>query len=205
MTNEHSANSSDLERARELSRKLNPGPPRPTVGEAKESERPYIRFRAAAVLRVGDLSGVVPEPPDSPSPLRAVPGPVPPAAPPQAAPQVSGSPWGPLLDWCRSVSGAESAFVLHPYGLIVAVRGPLPEAEAGEMGSRLMVALEHARKMPVDGAGDASVAFDLGGRWLSGFSFPLRDGTKATFAAIGPNALDGPLRRSFEKAFGDQV
>ena len=204
MTNEHSANSSDLERARELSRKLKPGPPRPTVGEAKESERPYIRFRAATVLRVGDLSGAVPEPTPSPLPLRAVPGPVP-SAPPQAAPEVRGPRWEPLLDWCRSVSGAESAFVLHPYGLIVAVRGPLPEAEAGEMGSRLMVALEHARKMPVDGAGDASVAFDLGGRWLSGFSFPLRDGTKLTFASIGPNALDGPLRRSFEKAFGDQV
>ena len=73
------------------------------------------------------------------------------------------------------------------------------------MGSRLMGALEHARKMPVDGAADASVAIDFGGRWLSGFSFPLRDGTKLTFASIGPNALDGPLRRSFEKAFGDQV
>jgi len=81
----------------------------------------------------------------------------------------------------------------------------VPEVEAEEMGSRLMVALEHARKMPVDGAADASVAFDFGGRWLSGFSLPLRDGTKVTFALIGPAAVDGPLRRSFEKAFGSEV
>jgi hypothetical protein len=181
------ASSSDLDRARELSRRLRPDAvPAPAGGPSPEG-RGFVRFRAASA------------PAATASPARgeaaargsASPAPTSPAA---------GTLWDPFLDWCRAVAGAATGFVLDRQGLIVAVRGALSATEAEGIGSRVMVALDQARKIRPDGPAPA-VSIDFGGSCLSGFEVSLKDRSPLTIGLIGPRFVDPSARRAIAEAF----
>ena len=185
------ASSSDVERARELSRKLRPDAAGARTDGPGPGEGGFVRFRAAAA-------------PGGPAAApRALAGGETPGRSSSAA--VSASPaagtlWDPFLDWCRAVAEATTGFVLDRQGLFVAVRGTLSATEAEGIGSRVMVALEQARKIQPGGP-DPSVAIDFGGSCLSGFAVSLRDGSPLTIGLVGPRLVDPAARRAIAQAF----
>ena len=189
-----SANSSDLDRARELSRKLRPEEPvaASRALNADAGTEGFLRFRAAKV------ASVAPRAPLSPA---AVAGPRdrPAVLDRPVSPRAGGS-WGPFLDWCRRQAGSESAFAIDAQGLIISASGAIRVEEAEAMGSRTMIALEQALRM-TEAAVSPSVAFDLGGSRLSGFSVSLSDGSRVTFGLVGPEAVGAALRATFQEAF----
>jgi hypothetical protein len=190
-----SATSSDLERARELSRRLRPGesPDEPHARAHAVPPGPgaFVRFRAADVVKVA--AGPVAAPPPLPPPETAKR-----SAP--ASPQGGGR-WDESLEWCRGRTGARSAFALDGQGLLIASSGALASEEAEGIGSRMMLALDQARKMADTPPARLSVGFDLGGDRLSGFAVTLGDGTPVTFGLVGPQTPDPLSRAVLEEAF----
>ena len=170
------ASSSDLERARELSRKLRGDASNRARAGAAAVPAPgkdgFLRFRAGGLL----------------------------PAPAPSAP-VSGTLWDPFLDWCLAVAGATAGFVLDGQGLLVAVRGALSAGDAEGIGARVMVALEQARKIQPGGSPDPAVSIDFGSGCLSGFAVALKDRSVLTIGLVGPRSVAPAARGTIASAF----
>lgn len=166
----------DLERAREISRRLKGGPDAEPGTEAAGSR--FVAFRAA---RVGTVpASMAPLEPEGPSTGRA--------------------PWDRFLSWARLLTQAEAAFVLDEHGLVIAVHGTLPMEELERIGARLLAALEQARKMYVAEPSTPSVNIALGGRWLNGLSVTGADGSPAVLGLVGPIVSSAEIRSALAGA-----
>ncbi len=195
------SSSDDLEQARRLTRALRGG----SAPAASEAQPGYVRFAAPRPA--------TPPPPPPPVPTAAAAPPVPPApAAPrqlQKAPEGFGSAgWNKLLGECLAVSGAESAFVMDPQGLVVACQGARSAVELEAVGSRLMLALEQADAIE-GGPSGLSVSLESekgtlwgarlsqeGGPLLLGLFVPAGlapDRQRALFAVLARAGASGPV------------
>jgi hypothetical protein len=191
MSDVRSGSSSDLNLARELSRRLvverAPVAPAP----ARPAPRGYVAFpsRGAVPAAVRVPMPVVAAPPSEPEP-RALP------EPPVVSVEEGSACWDRLLDWCLDAFGAEAAFIMDSYGLVVATRGRMTADTVQGVGARLMVTLQHAEQMAVEAPDGTSraVAVELAAGWLNGMRVTLGRGDEALVLTVGV-ASRAPFRR----------
>ncbi len=181
MTSSDRLDISDLESARELSRRLTTA----ALAPSPQSATPFVRFRASTAL------GKPPQPEPEPGPN---------ALPPGLDPTLTGGAlWNQLLDWCRATAQAETAFVMDAYGLVVGSRGPLQGEQFEEVGARLILILDQARQMQPIPELEPAIGVELGTRWLTGFQAPLEDGTPLTIGLIGREAIPEKVRATLKR------
>lgn len=171
---------SDLDRAREISRRLAgsrslPDPPA-RVGVAPPDPAGFVSLRRTATTTAAAL--------------------MPTAPPPEVREALGSGRWDALLDWALSAASCQAGFVVDPRGLVVGCRGPLPVAQAEGLGSRLMAALDQARQMagPKDGP-EPSVTIQFGDVLLTAFAARPGDGSVLTIGLIGRGVVPAETRR----------
>lgn len=188
--------SSDLERAREMSRRL-------AAGSSGRPDAPSPSRRAGIGVAAPDPAGFVRLRRPAPRSTAA-------SAPPVAADRplrvaaFGGEGWDAILDWTLEATGAGAAFLMDPHGLVVACRGPLPSGQAEGLGARLMLALDQAAKMvpPGEESADLSVAVQFGEVLLTGFLAPLADGTVLTAGLISRCPIGASARQAVVGVLG---
>lgn len=179
MKSDRTDSSSDLESARELSRRL--VAPRAAGHVVAPSDSDFVRFTFSSVMRRSAAS-------ESRTSSTGV-------APGHEAPKPeSATTWDDFLARSLPVAEAHAAFLMDGQGLLVASCGPIPAADLEGVGGRLMAALEHGRKMQLEEGREPAVVVELGSAWLTGFAVPLRDGSTLTMGVVGPAALHAETR-----------
>jgi hypothetical protein len=175
------ASSSDLNRARETSRRLSQleaGAPPPRDASA--------RFSASQVTGVptpppgAGAAAVTPPPavdPRSPGPLPARVPPLPAATTFEAR-----------TAWCREALGAESVFLLDERGLLVASAGSVAAAEAEGVGARVVFTFEQADAMRRGSDRTRSICVEFGSGFLTAWRFPA-EGIVLTVCVVTPKPL----------------
>jgi hypothetical protein len=172
--NGHNASSSDLELARELSRRL--------LGvEERLAPVPYqpipgcVRFPGAAM------------PPAQPaaSPERVV-------APDQPR---SFEGWSQVLDWGLDLSGATTGFVMDPEGFAIAHRGPIGGEEIQGLGSQLMVAMSQTDRLEHPGTPALSVCVEYAAFSITGLRVSRGELGPFTLGFIAARPLAPEVRR----------
>lgn len=182
MSNKKSGSSFDVERARELSRKLSPGPA-PSLPKAEKPAPGYIRFSSGTLGKAAAPAKSAPEPEQQLTP----------------AEQFGPALWNRMLDQCLSAAGAELAFVVDEDGLVVAWRGG-PDASFSEgIGARLVIAFEQAVQMADVGSTSQSIAIEFGDRWLTGIRIHRGDNPILTVGVLAPAVVTREVRRAMEK------
>jgi hypothetical protein len=175
--------SSDVERARALTKRLEQGDK--ADGQAAASEPGYIRFSAA---RFGAPAAPVPQRP--------------PHVPPPGGPVD----WGALIGWVRALAGADAVFLSDASGLLVALAGDVTHEHAEAMGSRLVLAFEHADRMEAAEAhASRFMAVDFGGVVVSGLRVDLPEGGRLVLGIASSTALDAGLRADIERVLVDKA
>lgn len=182
------AASSDLDRARTLSRSLRPGASLARRTESTGFPGGFVRFRFAgqelAQPRLAAEPAAPQELPDLPAELSG------------------GALWDRLLELCATMTKAETAFIMDGFGLLVSCRGPLAGDEFEEIGARLILILEQARQMrSAEPAGEA-VAIEMGEKYLSGFQVLFEDGLSLTIGLIGKDSVTRNQRVVIARAIG---
>jgi hypothetical protein len=191
MPTDPNAHSSDLDRAKALTRALRPDAASATAKPQGEPASGYIKFRAAPVQALNQAPNQ--------------------ATPPPAKAQIADEPppnidvfgadsWEALLDWVVRVSGCEQAFVIDAQGLVIA-QGGMAIEEVERVGARLQMALEQARKLTEGEAAAPSVSIGLGSTWLSGFPIALAGAGDAILGLLGPEAIGAERRAVVERGF----
>lgn len=188
MPSSRDASSFDLNRARELSRKLSavePSAPQP----AQALPTPPLRFTAAQVKGV--------PPPALAAPAVAANG----AAANGAA--TAGAPTPPPLrmpppptvttfegrtTWCRDALSADAVFLLDERGLLVASAGAVQSGEAEGIGARLVFTFEQTDAMKRGTDRTRSISIEFGNSFLTGWRFPL-EGVILTLCVVTAKAL----------------
>lgn len=174
--------SSDVERARALTRRLEQGDK--ADGTAAAPELGYIRFTAA---RFGAPAASAPQRPHVSAPS----GPV---------------DWGALIGWVRALAGADAVILSDASGLLVALSGDVTHEHAEAMGSRLVLAFEHADRMEAAEAhASRFMAVDFGGVVVSGLRVDLPEGGRLVLGIAAPTALGADLRADIERALIDKA
>ncbi len=192
MTSSPSAGSSDLEKARALSKSLEAArPPEGTRGG-------FIAFRRPARP---EPAGIVPPPPRvEPSPVEAV-GVL---TSPPLLPSFGARRWDLLTAWLRESSDGRAAFVMDSQGLLMAVDGPLELPEVENAGARLGLALLHAGKMFAEAPPSIRIDVSVGDLSLTGFELHEPGGNQFTVGILGPEPISArrceALRRQAEAA-----
>lgn len=171
------ASSSDLNRAREMSRRLSqlePGaPPQRDAGS---------RFSASQVTGV-----------PTPAPMAATP--VPGAEPRSTTPLPARVPPLPAAttfeartSWCREALGADSVFLLDERGLLVASAGSVTAADAEGVGARVVFTFEQADAMRRGSDRTRSICVEFGSGFLTAWRFPA-EGIVLTVCVVTPKPL----------------
>jgi len=181
MSRGRDASSSDVERARALTHKLELG----KDGASKPAEPGYIRFSAA---RFG-------APPAKPLTER----------PPRPAAPQGPVDWTSLLGWVRALVGADAVFLTDTSGLLVALAGELQADHAEPMGARLVLAFEHADRMEADANASRFMVVDFGGSVVSGLRVDLPEGGRLVLGIAGRSAVDAQARADIERVLGEKV
>lgn len=179
-------NSSDLERARTLSRRLSgeSDAPAPSAPPTR-----FVRFSNRLPPRAARAADAAP----APSPVPAAPKPLPPAP-------ASFESWDALLGWCLEVTRAKAAFVVDPEGFVIAHRGDWRFEHLEAVGSQLLDVKERAER--IEQAGSAKlIALELESFSLSGMVFALEGGGAMLVGFIDSKELG----REAQKAIAAQV
>ncbi|MBK9090951.1 MAG: hypothetical protein IPL90_18685 [Holophagales bacterium] len=192
MTSSPSDGSSDLEKARTLSKRLGPASP-PDV-------RPggFIVFRRPARHAVGAF------PPPSPPQAAAVGGLSGVQTSPPMLPAFGARRWDLLTAWLRESVDGRAAFVMDSQGLLMALDGPLEVPEVENAGARLGLALLHAGKMFAESPPFLRLDVSVGDLHLTGFELHEPGGSQFTVGILGPEPISprrcAALRRQAESA-----
>lgn len=175
------ARSSDIDRARQLTRRFEDGK------ATAEIEQPgYIRFDAA---RFG-------APPARPTP----PPPPPPLPPPQAHVD-----WDALLGWVRARVNADTVLLTDAQGLLVGLSGDASRAHAEVIGSCLVLSFEHANRMEADDRSSRFIVVEFGGVIVSGMRIELPEGGGLVLGIASSTAIDVDARAEIERALAEKV
>ena len=179
MTSDPRDVSSDLERAREISRRLGPeGSPSTAAPEGG-----FIRFRRRA--------------PSTPAPAAPAAGPAASAAPlaqAEATPVGMAPPvlaaygarrWDLLTSWLRQAADGRAAFLMDAHGLVMSVDGPVEISEVENVGARLVVAMTHVARMFAEVPRSLQLDVSVGQFHVRGFDLREKDGTVLTAGILG--------------------
>lgn len=195
-------NSSDLDRARELARRLREGGP---VAASAAPDVPFVRFGfkpAAPARPIGAPAAPpiveAPEPESVHSPLADLVGAGDESDAALSAPARS---WSEVLDRCLVHADAAAAMVVDATGLMIASAGDW-EGRSGEqveaLGARLQVSVEQSRNIEEP---CLVVAMGLSHGWLSGIRVETGAGPMALgFFAPSPTEGDAGARAADEIA-----
>ncbi len=186
-------NSSDLERARALSRRLAgessaPAPSAPPKG--------FVRFAGRAAP---PRSAMAPAGSAAPAPVpvsvaaAAAPKPLPPAP-------ATFANWDAVLAWCLDVAQAKAAFVVDPEGFVIAHRGDWRFEDLEAVGSQLLDVKERAERIEQAG-GVRLIALELESFSLSGMILSLQDGGAMLVGFVDAKELG----REGQKAIAAQI
>lgn len=197
MSHEPNDSSSDLDRARALSKRLQgPAATRPDV---RKDEPAFARFTPQRVRPAA--SAPAPEPKESvPPSSRPFPVPLKKLNPPPARTGRS-SDWAQLLAWCLEALGARSAHLIDRSGLLVASAGPVSPERAESMGSRLVIALEQGAE--IGGADANMLEFSFPGGHVTGARLDVGGGNWIVLALETPAPLEGIERTSLRLAVSE--
>jgi len=155
-----SANSSDLNLAKQLSRRLAFGLPKHEQrGPAAPSSATYVAFRA----NVG------------PAPVRPAVEPAPSPAPtsssiPEPPPNIRN--WDDMLRWCQEAAFAKTVFIMDSQGFVIAKEGSWSYEDAEAMGTQIMVALDRFDDLDTFHKRALSVTIEFRSFWLTGIRVP---------------------------------
>jgi hypothetical protein len=184
MSRDHVVSSSDVERARALTKRLDQGDKEGTAAPAAAPEPGYIRFTAS---RFGA--------PTTPLTSR----------PPPLAPPTGPVDWGALIAWVRALVGADAVFLSDASGLLVALAGDAAHEHAEAMGSRLVLAFEHAERMEANAQASRFITVDFGAVVVSGLRVDLPGGGRLVLGIAAPTALAAGLRADIERVLADKA
>ena len=179
MPSSRDASSSDLNRAREISRRLSqlePGAPPQRDASA--------RFSASQVTGI-------PTPPPMPAAAAPAAGADPRAATPLPArvpPLPAATTFEARTAWCREALGAESVFLLDERGLLVASAGSVAATEAEGVGARVVFTFEQADAMRRGSDRTRSICVEFGSGFLTAWRFPA-EGVVLTVCVVTPKPL----------------
>lgn len=196
MKSSPSAGSSDLEKARALSRGL--GAARPPEG----ARGGFIAFRrpARAATETSEPTVARPEPAAATAGVDTSP----PLLPPFGARR-----WDLLTAWLRESAEGRVAFVMDAQGLLMALDGPLEVPEVENAGARLGLALFHAGKMFTEAPPDIRIDVSVGDLHLTGFELHEPGGNLFTVGILGPEPISPrrceALRRQAEAALAPET
>lgn len=197
MTSGPSAGSSDLEKARTLSRRLgSSGPPDGRPGGFIVFRRRAGRVEAEApapgsaeVAKASEASGVETSPP--------------------LLPAFGARRWDLLTAWLRESVEGRAAFVMDSQGLLMALDGPLEVPEVENAGARLGLALLHAGKMFAESPPFLRLDVSIGDLHLTGFELHEPGGNQFTVGVLGPSPISprrcAAIRRLAELALATDV
>jgi hypothetical protein len=191
MTSSPSDGSSDLEKARTLSKRLGSAGPsesrpggfivfrRPTRRQEEDALHP-----AAPPTTAGDATGVQTSPP--------------------LLPAFGARRWDLLTAWLRESVDGRAAFVMDSQGLLMALDGALEVPEVENAGARLGLALLHAGKMFAESPPFLRLDVSVGDLHLTGFELHEPGGSQFTVGILGPEPISprrcDALRRQAESA-----
>ncbi|MDJ0867657.1 MAG: hypothetical protein QNK03_16255 [Myxococcota bacterium] len=174
MQSDPNAPSSDLERARAITKRLR----RPGARRGREATprvgRPIAGAAGAAVESAAvceDATGLG---------IRA-------------ADNLGSRFWNDLLSQCLELvlrEGGTAAFAVDERGLGIAQVGDLDSAEVEGTGSRLVIALEQASRMEsFAGRRPGSILIEFGRQWLTGFAIEAANGTRVVLGIVASEPL----------------
>jgi hypothetical protein len=129
---DHGVSSSDIERARELSRRL-AFPSRQGSAQAVDTTA-YIRFPAVVQERPGRAVEA------TTTSTSAVPTPA-------VSERASAASWEDLLAWLAEQLGAEAAFIVDNQGFVIANRGKIPSDGFEALGAEVYMSFEQLERV----------------------------------------------------------
>jgi hypothetical protein len=174
-------NSSDLERARALSRRLSGESEAPAPNPPQTR---FVRFSNRPTARAASPPAAAP----APSPAPAAPKPLPPSP-------ASFESWDALLGWCLELARAKAAFVVDPEGFVIAHCGDWKFEHLEAVGSQLLDVKERAER--IEQAGSAKlIALELESFSLSGMVFVLKGGGAMLVGFIDSKELGREAQRA---------
>lgn len=205
MQSSRGESSFDLDRAREISRRLAGAVERP-VAEAGPAAPPP-RFSAEQVKGPGGApvtaqNGARNTPPRGTP--RAVVPPPPAAAPVRVPPIPTSGGYDAIAVWCQQVLSAEAVFFLDDRGLLVASVGNVPAQTAEAMGARMVFTFEQADAMREGGERTKSISVEFAGSWLTGWRFAIEN-VVLTVIAVTPKPLPANVGTLVAKAFAQPI
>lgn len=163
--------SSDLQRARQLSRRLASPATEQGIGEPPQG---FVRFRGFAPPKPTTPRRPTLAPGD-PTPRSSPMDPVPFSAPaanhemlPWINPELVGS-WEQFLAWCSLHGSIESAFVVDGQGFVIGQHGQLLPEEFDGVGAELSLAMEQLARIEALRGELGSAVLAFGTRTLIGF------------------------------------
>lgn len=204
MQSSRGASSFDLDRAREISRRLAGAVERPAAEEAPATPPP--RFSAEQVKGPGGVpvaaqNGARPTPPRGTPRAVATP---PPMAPVRVPPIPTSGGYDAVAAWCQQVLSAEAVFFLDERGLLVASIGNIPAQTAEAMGARMVFTFEQADAMREGGERTKSISVEFAGSWLTGWRFAMET-VVLTVVAVTPKPLPANVGTLVAKAFAQPI
>lgn len=190
-------NSSDLDRARELARRLREGGP---IAAASALPVPFVRFGFAASPRPAPVEAL-PGPPAAPAPpaVEVSPSPLADLVAPDSAEPTPAQSWSEVLDRCLAHADARATMVVDSAGLMIASGGDWEGRSAEQveaLGARLQVSVEQSRNIEEP---CHVVAMRLAQGWLSGLRVETGAGPMALgFFAAAPTEAESASRAATE-------
>jgi len=182
MSRDRAVSSSDVERARALSKRLGLGVRE--VSAAPSAGPEYIRFAAPSFAAAS-------APLDSPAPLIAPPnGPV---------------AWAQLTGWVRELVGARLVVLSDASGLLVALSGDATHERAEAMGARLVLSFEQADRLEANERASRFMSLDFGAVVVSGLRVDLPGGGRLVLGIAAEAALPAQLRTDIERALAHKA
>ncbi len=103
--------------------------------------------------------------------------------------------WDEMLDWFLQASRSDAAFAMNPEGLTISHRGKYTADEVTNIGSRLLIAVEHISKMGLSPGRPECVLVHFGPRILTGLCFDLEPPEFLILGFIGSKPLSSQTRK----------
>ncbi len=173
------ANSSDLERARGLSRRL-----------ASETSAAAPGAQTAGFVRFANRFQARASKPETAPALAQAPKPL-------AAKPSNWASWDALLAWCLEVTRSKAAFVVDPEGFVIAHCGDWKFENLEAVGSQLLDVKERAERIEQGGSAKL-IALELESFTLNGMVFPLKDRGAMLVGFIDAKELGRELQKAID-------
>ncbi|MBL8600516.1 MAG: roadblock/LC7 domain-containing protein [Myxococcales bacterium] len=112
--------------------------------------------------------------------------------------------WNHILDRCVELVGAEAAFVLDNHGLVIATRLAITPDEAQALGARLQAMLDQAQQLAGEGHGGRAVSLEFNDNYLTGLRAE-RQGTEFVLGLISADPVRREARAMLERILTAQA